>query len=124
MALATLPPVAIERGSTQFLMTVDPAEKRRWKAAADTAGVSMAEYVRRAVASAADAPSAAEIADARALAAKVRQATLRIEAMLDRTIGRIEAVLDPAAEDARRAEILAGIETRGERLDLTLLARG
>ena len=124
MALATLPPVAIERGSTQFLMTVDPAEKRRWKAAADTAGVSMAEYVRRAVASAADAPSAAEIADARALAAEVRQATLRIEAMLDRTIGRIEAVLDPTAEDARRAEILAGIETRGERLDLSLLARG
>ena len=121
--VAALASAAIERGSTQFLVTVDPAEKRRWKAAADGAGISMAEYVRRAVAQAADAPSAAEIAEARALAANVRAATARIEAMLDRTISRIEATLDPAAEDAHRTEILAGLAARGEYLDLALLAR-
>lgn len=109
-------------GSTQFIVTLGRAEKARWKAAADAAGLSMAEYVRRAVGQANDAPSAAEIAEARALTLEVDASVARIESMLDRTAARIDALVDPAVEEARRAEILADLDARGVQLDLAALA--
>jgi hypothetical protein len=119
-AVATL--IAPAHGSTQFIITVDRAEKARWKSAADQSGLSMAEYVRRAVQQVAEAPTPEEIAEARVLAAEVNAAAARMEAMLDRTIARIEAAIDPAAEAKRRAEIYAELEASGQRLDLGLLA--
>lgn len=119
-AVATL--IAPAHGSTQFIITVDRAEKARWKSAADKSGLSMAEYVRRAVQQAAEAPTPAEIEEARALAAQVNAAADRMEAMLDRTLARIDTVIDPALEARRRETILAELEAGGQRLDLSALA--
>ncbi len=69
-----------------------------------------------------EAPTAQEIAEARTLATEVNAAAARMEAMLDRTIARIEAVIDPAAEAKRRTQILAELEASGQYLDLGLLA--
>lgn len=110
------------QGSTQFMITVGRAEKQRWKEAADAAGLSIAEYVRRAVQQTAEAPTREEIAEARALALTVDTAAARMEAMLDRTIARIEAVIDPTREATRRAEILAELDRSGLYLDLDALA--
>ena len=114
--------VTARRPGKPFLITVDADEKQRWQAAAAAAGVSTAEYVRAAVRQAADTPTAAEIAEAGALAAEINASVGRMERSLDRTLGRIAAVLDPAAEAARRAEILAGLDRDGLYLDLDLLA--
>ena len=111
-----------DRGSTQFIITVDRTEKQRWKLAADGAGLSMAEYVRRAVQQASEAPTAGEIAEARALAAELHTVADRIEKTLDGTLARIEATLDPAAEAARRTQIMADLAARGLYLDLDALA--
>ena len=105
-----------------FLITIDTAEKARWKRSAAAAGLTMAEYVRRAVRQVDDAPTVDEIAAARRLATEINAAAERMAAKLDRTIGRIEQLLDPVREDERRAEILAQLEADGVRLDLDALA--
>lgn len=110
-------------GSTQFIVTLDRAEKLRWKTAADGAGLTMAEYVRRAVQQSVEAPTASEIAEAKVLAAAVDASVDRMAAMLDRTLARIDAVVDPTREAARREEILADIQQRGLVLDLDWLGR-
>lgn len=120
--MASAAPLAAEAG-TSFLLNVDRAEKARWKHAADADGLTMAEYVRRAVRERADAPTPREIEDARAIAAQVSAAADRIAAKLDHTLARIDALLDPVREAARREEILAGIEANGLYLDLDSLAR-
>lgn len=108
--------------SSGFLINVDRAEKARWKRAAEAAGITMAEYVRRAVRQADEAPTTDEIAAVRRLAVEVNAAADRIGATLDRTLSRIDALLDPAHEQRRRDEIMAEIEASGVRLDLAALA--
>ena len=105
-----------------FLITIDTAEKARWKRSAAAAGLTMAEYVRRAVRQVDDAPTVDEIAAARRLATEINAAAERMAAKLDRTIGRIEQLLDPVREDERRSEILAQLEAGDVRLDLDALA--
>ncbi len=105
-----------------FLITIDIAEKAHWKRSAAAAGLTMAEYVRRAVRQVDEAPTAEEIAAARRLATEVNAAAERMAIKLDRTIGRIEQLLDPVREDERRKEILAQLEANGVRLDLDALA--
>ena len=51
-------------------------------------------------------------------------ATARMEAILDRTIARIEAVIGPEREAARRAEILADLDRSGSTSISTLAAIG
>jgi len=105
-----------------FLITVDRDEKSRWKRAADAAGLTMAEYVRRAVRQADEAPTADEIAAVRTLTAQVRAAAERIGTTLDRTLARVDALLDPAHETARRDTILARLAADGTTLDLAALS--
>jgi len=105
-----------------FLITVDRDEKSRWKRAADAAGLTMAEYVRRAVRQADEAPTADEIAAVRTLTAQVRAAAERIGTTLDRTLARVDALLDPAHETARRDTILARLAGDGTTLDLAALS--
>ncbi|MDP9095793.1 MAG: hypothetical protein M3N26_04420 [Pseudomonadota bacterium] len=107
--------------SSGFLITVDNAEKARWKRAAAAAGVTMAEYVRRAVRLADEAPTAVEIVAAKRLAVEVNAAAARIEASLDRTLARLDHLLDPAVEQQRRDDILAEIERGDVYLDLDAL---
>ncbi len=104
-----------------FLINVDRDEKSRWKRAADAAGLTMAEYVRRAVRQADEAPTAAEIAAVRQLTTQVNAAAERIGATLDRTLARVDALLDPAREAARRDEIMARLAADGTTLDLAAL---
>jgi len=105
-----------------FLINIDRDEKSRWKQAADAAGLTMAEYVRRAVRQADEAPTADEIAAVRQLVVQVNAAADRIGAMLDLTIARVDNLLDPAREEARRDEITARIVSAGTYLDLNALA--
>ena len=107
--------------SAGFLITVDRDEKSRWKRAADAAGLTMAEYVRRAVRQADEAPTSEEIAAVRDLTAQVNAAAERIAATLDRTAARIDDLLDPAREQARQDEIMADLASAGVRLDLDAL---
>lgn len=119
--MASVAELAHPKGSTQFIITLDRAEKERWRAAAEDAGTSIAEYVRRAVQQAAEAPTPAEIAEARALAAEVNAAAARMEARLDHTLARIAELVDPEREAARRAEILRDLDLSGAHLDLAAL---
>ena len=104
-----------------FLITIDTAEKARWKRSAAAAGLTMAEYVRRAVRQVDDAPTVDEIAAARRLATEINAAAERMAAKLDRTIGRIEQLLDPVRADERRKEILAELNDGDVQLDLDAL---
>ena len=104
-----------------FLITLDNAEKARWKRSAAAAGLTMAEYVRRAVRQVDDAPTAEEIAAARRLATEINAAAERMATKLDRTIGRIEQLLDPVREDERRKEVLAQLNDGDVQLDLDAL---
>ena len=106
-----------------FLINIDIAEKARWKRAAAAAGITMAEYVRRAVRQADDAPTSEEIAAVRRLALEVDAAAERIAASLDRTLARVDELLDPAHEQARRDAVLAKLNAEGVHLDLTALAQ-
>ena len=106
-----------------FLINIDIAEKARWKRAAAAAGITMAEYVRRAVRQADDAPTSEEIAAVRRLALEVDAAAERIAASLDRTLARVDELLDPAREQARRDAVLAKLNAEGVHLDLTALAQ-
>ena len=108
---------------TAFLITVDRDEKSRWKRSADAAGLTMAEYVRRAVRQADDAPSPEEIAAVRQLTAQVNAAAERIGATLDRTVARVDALLDPARERARRESIRSRLAAENVFLDLDALAQ-
>ena len=109
--------------ASSFLLNVDRAEKARWKGAADAAGLSMSEYVRRAVRQADEAPTPQEIAAVRELAAQVSAAADRIGDKLDGTLARIAKLLDPAEELKRRDAILAQLEEDGVTLDLDVLAQ-
>lgn len=116
---------AVATGSARasgFLITIDSVEKARWKQSATAAGLTMAEYVRRAVRQVDEAPTAEEIAAARLLATEVNAAAERMANKLDRTIGRIEQLLDPVREDHRRQKILAQLAAGDVRLDLDALA--
>lgn len=116
---------AAQNASTgsSFLLNVDRTEKARWKGAADAAGLSMSEYVRRAVRQADEAPTPQEIAAVRQLAAQVSAAADRIGDKLDGTLARIAKLLDPGEELKRRDAILARLEAEGVTLDLDVLAR-
>ena len=105
-----------------FLITIDTAEKARWKRSAAAAGLTMAEYVRRAVRQVDDAPTADEIAAARRLTTEINAAAKRMATKFDLTLGRIEQLLDPVHEQERRSEILAQLEAGDVRLDLDALA--
>ena len=109
--------------ASSFLLNVDRAEKARWKGAAVAAGLSMSEYVRRAVRQADEAPTPQEIAAVRELAAQVSAAADRIGDKLDGTLARIAKLLDPAEELKRRDAILAQLEEDGVTLDLDVLAQ-
>lgn len=122
MASVAAPPAIGAPPSTQFIITLDPAEKRRWKSAAAAAGISMAEYVRRAVQAAEVAPTAEEIAAAHRLAGDINASVDRIELMLDRTLQRIQEIVDPDADTARRHRILSELQGSGVVLDLGALA--
>ena len=117
-AAATIP-----ARTSGFLINIDTVEKARWKRAAEAAGITMAEYIRRAVRQADDAPTPAEIAAVRQLTIEINAAAERIGTSLDRTLARVEDLLDPAREQARRDAILAELEAEGVRLDLDALAR-
>ena len=106
-----------------FLINIDTVEKARWKRAAEAAGITMAEYIRRAVRQADDAPTPAEIAAVRQLTIEINAVAARIGTSLDRTLARVEDLLDPAREQARRDAILAELEAEGVSLDLDALAR-
>lgn len=106
-----------------FLINIDTAEKTRWRLAAEAAGLTMAEYVRRAVRQADDAPTPAEMAAVRQLTIEINAAADRIGASLDRTLVRVEDLLDPAREQARRDAILSQLEAEGVRLDIDALAQ-
>ena len=110
-----------DRGSS-LLLNVDRAEKARWRHAAGAAGLSMSEYVRRAVRQADEAPTAQEIATARELAAQVSSAADRIGEKLDVTLARIAKLLDPDEDAVRRARVLAQLDADGVTLDLDRLA--
>ena len=120
--MASAAAVSTATGSS-FLLSVDRAEKARWKGAADAAGLSMSEYVRRAVRQADEAPTPQEIAAVRELAEQVSAAADRIADKLDGTLARIATLLDPAEELKRRDAVLARLEADGVTLDLDALAR-
>ena len=105
-----------------FLITIDTAEKARWKRSAAAAGLTMAEYVRRAVRQVDEAPTAEEIAAARRLTIEINATAERMATKLDRTLGRIEQLLDPVREQERRSDILAQLEAGDVHLDLDVLA--
>ena len=107
-----------------FLITIDTAEKARWKRSAADAGLTMAEYVRRAVRQVDEAPTAEEIVAARRLTTEINAAAERMATKLDRTLGRIEQLLDPVREQERRSELLAQLEAGDVRLDLDALVDG
>ena len=106
-----------------FLINIDTAEKARWRRAAEAAGLTLAEYVRRAVRQADDAPTPTEMAAVRQLTIEINAAADRIGASLDRTLARVEDLLDPAREQARRDAILSQLEADGVGLDIDALAQ-
>ena len=108
---------------SSFLLSLDRAEKARWKHAADAAGLSMSEYVRRAVRQVDEAPTPEELAAVRELAVQVSAAADRLGDKLDSTLARIAKLLDPAEEQARRERVLEQLKADGVTLDLDTLGQ-
>ena len=114
---------AMMAATARMILQVDPAEKARWAAEAGRAGISTAEYLRRAAAAFDPAnefgPGEAEML--RLLASELNDAATRIAANLDAALATARELNDPGREAAIKARVMAELEASGERLDFARL---
>lgn len=107
-------------GSARMILAVDPDEKARWTAEAHKAGISTAEYLRRAAAAYEPEFSAEEQAQLIAATAEVNAALKRMVASLDRTIASLREANDPERDARIKAKVMAELAGK-PRLDLARL---
>lgn len=109
--------------TARMILVVEPAEKARWMADARKAGVSTAEYLRRAAAVYDPELTPADIEMIRALTIEAGASIARSTAMLDAMIARLDDLGDPAQEARLREQIMAELRADPPRLDFSVFAR-
>lgn len=108
--------------TARMILLVEPDEKARWTAEAVKAGISTAEYIRRAAAVYDPALTPADIEIIRTMTAEVGASIARSAAMLDGMIASLKDAADPALEVALRQRIMAELEASPPRLDFSAFA--
>lgn len=99
----------------------DPGEHRSWTATAKARGLSLAEFIRRSVVAAEDAPSAAELDELELLAAELTAASATMHRAVDEAIAQVRQSSDPAWEAAVRARVAAELAASPVVLDPAIL---
>ncbi len=107
MCMATSAP-APERASQRFVMMVAPSERHKWGERAKNAGMTTAEFVRRA-AEAFDPEEAAAMAELEALLPEFNENIDAIRASMAAMQARIDWALDPRRDEEARAKARASI---------------
>ena len=109
-------------GSARMILAVEPDEKRRWEGEARKAGISTAEFLRRAAAAYDPSVDPAEIEQVRAAIAEMSASATRMIATLDETLATLEAMDDPERDAKTRARIMTELEANPPRLDFSIFA--
>lgn len=109
-------------GSARMILAVDPDEKARWTAEAQKAGISTAEYLRRAAAAYDPAIDPEEAELVRAAIAEITASATRMIAQLDETLASLRDLDDPEHEARTRARIMAELAANPPRLDFSVFA--
>lgn len=105
--------------TARMILVVDPAEKTRWTAEARKAGISTAEYLRRAAAAFDPRLDPDEAELVRAAIAEITASATRMIAQLDETLASLDDLNDPEHEVRVRARIMAELEANPPRLDFS-----
>lgn len=108
--------------TARMILVVEPAEKARWTADARKAGISTAEYLRRAAAVYDPELTPADIEMIRTLTVEASASIARSTAMLDAMIDSLDNLNDPAHEAQLRTRIMAELEADPPRLDFSVFA--
>ena len=108
--------------TARMILLVEPDEKARWTDEAKKAGISTAEYIRRAAAVYDPELSPADIEMFRTLTAEASASLARSTAMLDDMIASLKDLNDPAREAEVRARVMAELEANPPRLDFSVFA--
>ena len=108
--------------TARMILLVEPDEKARWTADARKAGISTAEYIRRAAAVYDPELTPADIEMIRTMTTEVSASISRSAAMLDGMIASLHEAGDPAHEIALRQRIMAELEADPPCLDFSAFA--
>jgi len=104
---------------TNILLT--PIEHRTWAARAKERGMSLAEYIRRSVVAADDAPTAAELDELETLTPELTAAAERMHAAVDEAVAQIRNSGDPVRDVTMRRHIADELERDPVLLDPAIL---
>lgn len=108
--------------TARMILLVEPYEKARWTADARKAGISTAEYIRRAAAVYDPELTPADIEMIRTMTAEVSASIARSAVMLDGMIASLKEASDPAHEVALRQRIMAELAANPPPLDFSVFA--
>ena len=92
--------------SQRFVMMVDPAEREEWRAKASRAGITTAEFIRRAVAWY-DPEDADALTELEVLMPEFQAALSGIHQSLDHSIAALKWATDPQRDVESRAKVEA-----------------
>ena len=120
MCMATAAP-AHERASQRFVMMVAPSERREWGERAKNAGMTTAEFVRRA-AEAFDPEEAAAMAELEALLPEYTENIDAIRASIAAMHATLDWALDPKRDEEAREKARSSITEDEIAAMATLLA--
>lgn len=109
-------------GAARMILAVDADEKARWSSAATKAGISTAEYLRRAAAVYDPELTPEETELARTVIAEVNASVARMLVQLDEMLATLNDMNDPGHDARTRGRIMAELEADPPRLDFSVFA--
>lgn len=107
--------------TARMILMVEPVEKARWTADARKAGISTAEFLRRAAAVYDPELTPAEAEVAHLLIAEMQASVERMIARVDATLATVAAQDDDGRERQYRAKVMAELTANPPRLDFSQL---
>ena len=107
-------------GSARMILAVDPDEKSRWESEAQKAGISTAEFLRRAAAQYDPEITPDEMLMLEAAVKELNASAGRMLANLDATLATLAAMNDPGRDARTRARVMAELEANPPRLDFSI----
>lgn len=110
-----------EAASVRTNILLTPTEHRSWTETARQRGVSLAEFIRRSVAEAVTAPSAAEMAELEALAVELCAANDRMNDVVDSALDQLRASARPERDAEMRERVRLELAREPVEIDTRIL---
>jgi len=113
-----------ETASVKTNILLTPTEHKAWGTAAKARGMSMAEFIRRSVAAAEDAPSSDELDELEAMTAELTAAAERMEAAVAAALSQVRESSSKQADSDVHARTAAALSAQPVVFDPTMLNFG